>query len=119
MDKIKIQVVNFIFFLGFFCQGCTSDYSVDLGHGYVFCNEGEDFKFIYHKHSVGGEIPPTVIGYKSNNNFIIVKQKPYKVQKEDTISYFIISKEMEEIYGPYTFNQYVKEKIKHKIDLTF
>ena len=40
-------------------------------------------------------------------------------QKMDSIAYFIIFKNMERIDGPYTFKQFMKEKDKHKISLTF
>ena len=119
MDKITMQILFSIFFIGYLLSGCTSDYCYNLGNGYVFCNEGTDYKYIYHKHSVGGEIPPTILEFKKNKNFIIVKQKPRKKQKLDTIAYFIIFKNAERIDGPYTFNQFMKEKNKYKIDLTF
>ena len=119
MGKINVNIVVFIFFVGYISQGCTSDYVVSLGHGYIFCNEGEALKFIYHEQSVGGEIPPTVLEYKFNKKFIIVKQKLRKIQKEDSVSYFIILKDVEKIYGPYTFNEYINEKMRYKIDLSF
>ena len=119
MGKIITRILFPVFCIGNLLSGCTSDYCQNLGHGYVFCNEGTDYKYIYHKHSVGGEIPPTILEYKKNKDFIIVKQKPRTRQKIDSIAYFIIFKNMERIDGPYTFKQFMKETDKHKIDLTF
>ena len=72
MGKIITRILFPVFCIGNLLSGCTSDYCQNLGHGYVFCNEGTNYKYIYHKHSVGWEIPPTILEYKKNKDFIIL-----------------------------------------------
>ena len=119
MDKMKNYLIFFSLVVGCLLQGCISDYSYDLGNGYVYCDEGEDLKFIYHKQSIGGEIPPTILSYKLDDNFIIVKQKPRLTEIHDSIFYFIIVKNDKEIHGPFNREQYLKEKLKRGISLMF
>lgn len=117
MAKMKLYFISFTFVVGSLFWGCTSDYSRNLGNGYVFCNEGEDLKYIFHEHSIGGEIPPTVLSYKFNNEFIVVKQSPRLSNNQNFICYYIIIKNENRIYGPFCLGEYVKQKKKYGITL--
>lgn len=117
MDKMRLYLIFYICITGSLLQGCTSDYCRNLGNGYVFCNEGEDLKYIYHEYSIGGEIPPTVLSYKSNKDYIVVKQRPRFSDNQDAICYYIVIKNEKRILGPFPLEQYIKQKKEYGITL--
>ena len=44
-------------------QGCTPDYTKDLGEGYFYRDEGGNIKDILCEKPNGGEIPATILDY--------------------------------------------------------
>lgn len=119
MDKIKKYLLPSILVITSVLQGCTSDYTCNLGGGYVFYFEGGDLNSIFNENPLGGEIPPNVLSYNFDRNYIIVKQLPRESIKKDSISYFIIFKKEKKICGPFNWEQYIREKSKYKITLDF
>lgn len=119
MVKIKNKLLPSILVFMSVLQGCTSDYTRNLGDGYVFYYEGGNLNSIFNENPLGGEIPPNVLSYNFDSNYIIVKQLSRKSIKKVTISYFIIFKKEKKICGPFNWDQYIKEKSKYKIALEF
>lgn len=101
MAKIKIYII-----LSFLFWDCTSDCSYNLGNGYVYRDEGGWIKEIHHEYpDINKGIPPTVVSYASNTQFIIAKQicpliKEINNSKEDYINYWIVNKKQHAVYGP-------------------
>ena len=56
------------------CEYC--DYTEYFGNGYYYRDEGGDIKEIFGSKAHTPGIPPTVIDFDYNRDFIIAKQKP-------------------------------------------
>ena len=88
---------------------CSSDYSKNLGDGFLFRSEGTDLNDILHKK---GEIPANILCYSYNCDYILAIQKPgtfqdplyektYIYPNGDSILYYwIVVKETCLIWGP-------------------
>ena len=110
--KSILAIVLALIFLSLNC----SDYVEDLGDGYSFAFEGAQTRTISGKKL---NIPPDVIAYENNDDFIIVSQMPYgyeKVVKEkkygdnykyDTVYFYIIDKRIDSLYGPMGLQEYL------------
>ncbi|MBK6935170.1 MAG: hypothetical protein IPH17_09010 [Bacteroidales bacterium] len=86
MDKIIFKLKNVLVLIIFyliiiFNLNCTSDYSKNLGSGYIYRDEGCEEKEIFCEQANGGKIPKTVLVYDYDRHYIIAKQKP---QKDDS-----------------------------------
>jgi len=116
-----------LFGVVFLLQGCTSDYTKNLGGGYFFRNEGGDIKDILCKKPKGGEIPATVIAFDYDRKFIIAKQNPKLPQDilyeneyhyelgADTIYFWVIIKENHLVLGPLKEEEFREVREKYKI----
>ena len=132
MDKVKIFIIGcgillFLCLFLFFSQMCDTD-SKNLGNGFVYNAE--------HKHILGNiDIPPAVVSFDYDKNYIIAKQEPVQFhnaiydkkeyiypQGRDAIYYWLILKEDQKVFGPLDSIQFLKlrkdygvpEKLKFK-----
>ncbi len=126
VDKI---IYYSVFFLCLFCLICNacSDYSKNLGEGYTYAHEGTGTNCIFHEYPTsGGEIPPDVISYAYDKNFIVAKQKPNEFncayEKEisyplgrDTIYYWLIIKQEQKVFGALDYDSFLQLKKKYKV----
>lgn len=107
-------------------QGCTPDYTKDLGEGYFYRDEGGNIKDILCEKPNGGEIPATILDYAYNSEFIIAKQKPKLPQKslykrdyvyntDNTFFYWIIVKTNNNVIGPLNIQEYINMRLKYKV----
>jgi hypothetical protein len=115
-----------------FNLNCTSDYSKNLGSGYIYRDEGCEEKEIFCEQANGGKIPKTVLVYDYDKHYIIAKQKPQKDDSNillddtiyeykygyDTIYYWIILKDFKKVIGPLTEDEFLKAIIKYKVSKT-
>ena len=77
MGKMKNIICYLYIILSICLVFSCSDYSEDLGGNYTYMNEGGSLKSISHRFpKKGGRIPPSVVSYGYNTNFIIAKQIP-------------------------------------------
>lgn len=116
-----------IFSVALILQCCTSDYTENLGGGYFFRNEGGDLKDIHSKEPKGGEIPPTVIAFDYDKNFIIAKQRPKLPQDilyeknynyelgVDTTYFWLIIKKSHLVLGPLNENEFREVRERYQI----
>jgi hypothetical protein len=94
--------------------------------GYFYLDES---KAIYHEYpDKYGQIPPEIISFDYDENFIIAKQKPkiplsimYKDYNYNNgyyvFYYWLIVKKEHNVFGPLDENQFSKIKEKYSIDL--
>lgn len=128
--KLKKFLELFIFYtIIIFNTNCTSDYSKDLGCGYIYRDEGCEEKEIFCEQVNGGEIPITILDYNYDRHYIIAKQKPQKDDSNillydniyeykygyDTIYYWIILKDYKKVIGPLTKDEYINARNQYKI----
>jgi len=137
MDKIIFKLKNVLVLIIFyliiiFNLNCTSDYSKNLGSGYIYRDEGCEEKEIFCEQANGGKIPKTVLVYDYDRHYIIAKQKPQKDDSNillddniyeykygyDTIYYWIILKDFKKVIGPLTEDEFLKAIIKYKVSKT-
>ncbi len=137
MDKIIFKLKNVLVLIIFyliiiFNLNCTSDYSKNLGSGYIYRDEGCEEKEIFCEQANGGKIPKTVLVYDYDRHYIIAKQKPQKDDSNillddniyeykygyDTIYYWIILKDFKKVIGPLTEDEFLKVIIKYKVSKT-
>ncbi|MDR0891413.1 MAG: DUF3997 domain-containing protein [Mediterranea sp.] len=130
MDKIKKQIAIFacglITIVGLACN--WSDYSEDLGNGYTYAHEGQGCNTIFHEYPTkGGEIPPDVLSFNYNKQYIIAMQKRQRdyeriagVRKISyplglySIFYWIIKKE-HKVLGPLTLEEFDSLRVQYKV----
>ena len=107
-------------------QGCTPDYTKDLGEGYFYRDEGGNIKDILCEKPNGGEIPATILDYAYNSEFIIAKQKPklpqeplykkdYVYNTGNTFFYWIIVKANNIVIGPLDMQGYINMSLKYQL----
>lgn len=107
-------------------QGCTPDYTKDLGEGYFYRDEGGNIKDILCEKPNGGEIPATILDYAYNSEFIIAKQKPnlpqeslykkdYVYNTDNTFFYWIIAKANNIVMGPLNKQEYINMRLKYQV----
>lgn len=132
MDKIRMDnnVIYFksVLFMFLLLFGC-SDYSKDLGGGYTYMNEGGGDAAIFHQYpSKGGEIPPSIVSYKYDKDYITAKQIP------DTVSmamgyyreyvyngslnkyyYWLVIKKDLKILGPLDIDQFNQKRKEYNV----
>lgn len=110
--------INYIILLGlmpfFSCSYTSSDYTDDLGEGYVFVSESSVHQIISGPNDTSwtGIIPCTVELYEYDDKHIIAKQKAnpdcvHNDLSKVAFSYWIIDKKENRTYGPLdsvTFN---------------
>ncbi|HOB77669.1 MAG: DUF3997 domain-containing protein [Bacteroidales bacterium] len=137
MDKIIFKLKNVLVLIIFyliiiFNLNCTSDYSKNLGSGYIYRDEGCEEKEIFCEQANGGKIPKTVLVYDYDRHYIIAKQKPQKDDSNillddtiyeykygyDTLYYWIILKDFKKVIGPLTEDEFLKAIIKYKVSKT-
>lgn len=120
--------IALLFLISLFC-GCNfTDYTEDLGNGYIFGHESIDLNFILGK---GGAIPADVIAWGYNEDFIIAKQKPEKKDPpyyfeekwvyplgRDTTYYWVIIKQKHEVLGPLNYDGFEQVKKDYHIPET-
>ncbi len=121
MKNWKIWIGSLILFL-YLMLSLTCDFdSTDLGSNFIYNDE--------HRHIIGKvDIPPRIISYDYDNQFIIVKQKPDKYNNviydkreyvyplgRDTIYYWIIIKAKEKVIGPLDFDKYKELKKEYHV----
>lgn len=94
---------------------------IKLSGGYKYYSNRKD---IIHKNN---NIPPTVLDYKYNQDFIIALQKPEAYDKiiygnlgkyeygRDTIYYWLIICQKDSVIGPMSFNQYIQTREIYKV----
>ena len=119
VDKMKIRFVIFSFFLAVVflfvywgSQPFTVKFSKDFYYDY-------DLNSIF-GNSKAGDIPPEIIDFSYDNNFVVVKQKPkskysgmyncpedlnYKNGIDETY-YWLISLKEKKVYGPMLLEEY-------------
>lgn len=116
-----ISIGLFIFCLFFLFTMVCEPNNKNLGGGFVYSDE--------HKHIVGKvDIPPIVMAYDYDNDFIIAKQKPKEYDEiiydtkeyyypfgRDTIYYWLIIKNQQKVIGPLSFEDFQHLKIKYKV----
>lgn len=113
LNSKAMKIKNlFLYCLVLIIQGCTSDYSKNLGEGYFYRDEGGKIKDILCEKPNGKEVPATVLDYAYDNEFIIAKQEPklpqdplydrnYEYRKgKNTLYFWIILKEKDIAFGP-------------------
>jgi hypothetical protein len=125
VDKIKkINIViggaSLLCFFLLFSQMCDTD-SKNLGGGFVYSAE--------HKHILGKiDIPPTIISYDYDKNFIVAKQKQKKYNEaiydkmeyvyplgRDTVYYWLIIKQEQKVFGPLDYGSFQELTQKYNI----
>ena len=123
MDKVIKIIVLIVSFIGFvfLLRWCILKTDIiDLGAGLRYDVQRKDIL------GRRDDIPPIVLSYKSNKNFIVVKQRPrngenviyanYNYSEEcDTLYYWIIVKSNETFIGPLTYNEFVDSCHKYSI----
>lgn len=90
--------------------------SVELPNGYHYIHEGEDFRVI----SGQNYIPPTVISYAYDSNYIVLARIPFSetLQKHlNTVEFYLIDIYNHTLHGPLDCSEYLKLKNKFKITL--
>jgi hypothetical protein len=101
-----------------------------LGHDYDTKNLSSGYSYnSEHRHIIGEiDIPPNVISYDYDKNFIIVKQKPTEIQYaiydkmkyvyrygSDSIYYWIIMHKNNLVLGPMDSIEYIQAKSKYQV----
>ena len=129
MCTIKNNCFTFLFLLSCFVVNSCGDYSTNLGDGYTFVHEGENWNYIFHGlPSEGGEITPNVMSFDYDRNFIIAKQKPMPFQygyetgeeyenRVDTIPvcYWLIIKKEHKTLGPMDYGSFQRLRKQYKV----
>lgn len=122
-NKTHMKKVFFII-IPVLTLGCSSDNN-ELGNDYFFRNEGHEI--LNHKAGIEG-IPPTIINYNYDRDYILAKQKPkaindilhedynYKHGKDSTYYWVIIKKEFI-CLGPLDIREFDDIKLKHQIPI--
>ncbi len=119
VGKMKIRYVIFpilfavvFLFVYWASQPCTVKFSKDFYYDYDLNSIFGNIK--------AGDIPPEIIDFSHNKNFVVVKQKPrskypgmYDCSEDlaykngtDEIYYWLISLKEKEVYGPMLFEEY-------------
>jgi len=119
--------IGVFIFYSFILLFGRSDYTEELGSGYTFVHEGDNYNYIFHGNN-GGVIDPNVVSFEYNKQFIIVKQQPmpfqyaYETAKEyacrtDTIAfcYWLILKEEQKVLGPLDSIQFLKLRKDYRV----
>ena len=111
VDSIMKYIVNrFLLTLIpclFSCAYSSSDYTDDLGEGYVFVSESNAHQIISGPNDTtwAGIVPCTVEAYEYDRTYIVVRQRRnLECSEEDfsklQVAYWIIDKKKETVYGP-------------------
>ncbi len=115
IGRILLLLFLILFFSLFFYTGTKK-----LGNNITYDEERKD---IFGK----VDIPPTILSYDYDKQFIIVKQKPEKYPNavnsdrgiyplgRDTIYYWLIIKAEEKILGPLDFEKFKELKTKYSV----
>jgi len=110
-------------------HGCVYD-THNLGSDYVYDDE---HKMIYSSSHSGNEIPSTILEYRFDRSFIIIKQKPRENDPNaslysrefhyskgfDEVYYWIIIKEKNVLLGPMIKDEYILAKQKYAVEMDF
>jgi len=109
------------------CPGALDSYNrKELGHGYVFYEEG-GFPLISRDIPSRRCIPQVVVDYDYDNSYIIALQNEYKltsyevekysieqqyevIKKKGKLKYWIIDNINDSIYGPLKKNEYLNKR---------
>ena len=122
------NIIWFLLFGGLFMfQYCTSDYTKNLGEGYIYRQEGDPLNDIYCESPKGGRVPANVISFDYDKKFIIAKQKPKLPQdilyekeyeynlEENEIYFWLIIKKEQLVLGPLNEEKFNKARKKYKV----
>ena len=118
--KITVSCALLLCFFLFFSLMCDSN-SKNLGNGFVYSAEC--------KHILGKvDIPPNVLSYDYDKNFIVVKQRPKEFNEaiydkmeyvyplgRDTIYYWLIIKHEQKVFGALDYDTFQKLKKEYKV----
>ncbi len=113
MNKYLMLLIGVTLYL----SSCSSsDYTKDLGDGYLLVSESNANQFITHSENLNGQvtIPCTVKSFLFNDSFIVATQEnnPDCSDQKKTkfpLSYWIVDKNKKEIIGPLDSLSYVKK----------
>ena len=87
MIKLKFLITVLIIFCA--CNG--SDSTLALGSGYWLNQEGKGLNEVFSRNTNKKGIPPDILNYSNNIDFILVEQKPTKfddiIHEDDTVTY--------------------------------
>jgi hypothetical protein len=120
---MKIFGLLILISIGFSC----SDKVVELPGTYFMTLEGSGMIRIFCNNAKGGAIPPNILSYNYNNDYIIAAQKPLDhdeaiyertfnyLNGRDKIYYWIIVVDKELCLGPLTISEYEVAKDKYSI----
>jgi len=126
MNRNKINWL-LLFGVVFMFQCCTSDYTKELGEGYIYRHEGKPLNDIYSENPKGGSIPANVISFDYDKKYIIAKQRPklpqdilYEKEYEyklggDMVYFWLIIKKEKLILGPLSEKEFKEAKKKYKV----
>jgi hypothetical protein len=121
------KLLSFPFLLTFLYS--CSDYSKELGGNYFLNVEGKNINVILNHRPNTKGIPPAILKYNYNNDFIIAEQKPnindnildetanYK-NGRDSLYYWIIVKKNSLCLGPFNLNEFNEAKLKNIVPET-
>lgn len=129
MAKIRMHRIGcFVFIVFIILLILPLFYNSDLtklGNGFIYDDERKDI--IGQK-----DIPPKIISYSYDSQFVIVKQRPEEYDNamypnytypmgRDTIYYWLIIKKEKKVIGPLDFNQFQHQRKYYKVtdELTF
>jgi hypothetical protein len=118
--KIASGIFSLLCFFLFFTLMYNTELR-NLGNGFVYDEE--------HKDIIGKiDIPPTVISYDYDKNFIVAKQKPKEFNEaiydkmeyvyplgRDTVYYWLIVKQEQSIFGPLDFVSFQNLKEQYSV----
>lgn len=116
--------------LSFLMTGC-SDSSINLGEDYFLRIDGPRTNEIMNRKANVKGIPPAVMRYNYNDDFIVAEQKPSNhndvmhddgviySKGRDFIYYWIIVKKSKAVLGPMEKGEYEKMKNKYGMSSTF
>jgi hypothetical protein len=99
--------------------GCSmSDYTTDLGEGYIFVSESSTTQFIYNEETTYGtaSVPCSIEDFTYDDNFIIATQKDNrecslnKDLSKVKSTFWIIEKKKHTVYGPLDSTFYYRKR---------
>lgn len=129
MDKItkkKIKIgITILLFVYFLFSAILDPYTQKLGDGYTYYPDNKDI--------LGSiiDIPPYIISFKYNKDFIIAKQKPKSYNEaiydkmeyiyplgRDTVYYWLILKHTDLFWGPLSKDEFDSLRIQYNVPKT-